>query len=408
MAKTKGFFYLFIGAGAIITLALLATITFSAGLILAPQLNSVAQAAPATAAEETDALAIYENAMTGIYNAAIPSVVKIEVVQKAQTQQDQFQGFETNPLFPQMPQQQTPRQGQGSGFVWDNQGHIVTNNHVVEGADKVSVSFVDGTSVEATVVGTDPDSDLAVLKIDLPASQLKPLPLGDSNTLAVGQLTIALGNPFGQEFTMTSGIISAVGRTIRGGNSAYSIPEAIQTDAAINPGNSGGPLLNRRGEVIGINSQIISESGSSAGIGFAIPIDIARKVVPTLIEGKDFEYAWLGISGQSVTGDIAEVMDLPADTQGALVISLAQGGPADKAGLKGSDKILSVDGLEIPFGGDVITAINNTPVSGMDDLITYLLEKTQPGDKVDLSVMQKGGKTSTVTVTLGTRPAPQQ
>lgn len=399
MTDHKRTFYLFVSVGAIITLALVATITFTAGLILAPQLSSVAQAAPAAA--DTEILAAYEDAMSTLYEGAIPSVVNVEVTQKLDPSQ-LGQGNRNGFSLP-MPNEDFSRQGQGSGFVWNSEGYIVTNNHVIENADKVTVVFVDDTRVDAEVVGADPDSDLAVLKVDLPASQLKPLALGDSDVLKVGQLTVALGNPFGQDFTMTSGLVSAVGRTIRGGNSNYSIPEAIQTDASINPGNSGGPLLNRHGEVIGINSQIISRSGSSSGIGFAIPINIAKQVVPTLIEGKDYEYAWLGISGQTLTDSLAELMDLPADTKGALVITLAEGGPADKAGLLGSDKTQSVDGMEVPVGGDIITAIKGTPVNDMDDLITYLIEETHPGDKVTLDVI-RSGNTETLNVTLGTRP----
>jgi S1-C subfamily serine protease len=229
--------------------------------------------------------------------------------------------------------------------------------------------------------------------------------LGDSDTLEVGQLTIAIGSPFGQEFTMTSGIISAVGRTIRSGNALFSIPKAIQTDASINPGNSGGPLLNREGAVIGINSQILSRTGVNNGIGFAVPINTAKQVVPTLMKGETYEYAWLGISGGTLTPEVVDLMDLPADTQGALVIDVTQDGPADKAGLSGSDKTLTEAGQEYQLGGDVITAINGQPVETMDDLISYLIEQTQPGDTVNLDVIRSDGQQETVSVTLGVRPS---
>ena len=205
---------------------------------------------------------------------------------------------------------------------------------------------------------------------------------------------------------MTSGIISAVERLIPSGNTPYSIPEVIQTDAPINPGNSGGPLLNRKGEVIGINTRIVSRSGASAGIGFAIPINIAKKIVPTLIKGETFDYAWLGISGITLTSEVVDLMKLPSDTNGALVLEVAKDSPADEAGLQGSDKTLQVvAGAEYQPGGDVITAINDQPVAGMDDLITYLVEETSPGDEVTLSVIQPDGKQETVDVILGVRPS---
>ncbi len=287
--------------------------------------------------------------------------------------------------------------------MWDKEGHIVTNNHVVDGATEIVVIFADDTQVEAEIVGTDPDSDLAVIKVDLPASYLKPVILGDSDAMRVGQLSIAIGNPFGQEFTMTSGIISGVGRTIRGGDSLFSIPEVIQTDAPINPGNSGGPLFNRFGEVIGINTQIISRSGSSSGIGFAVPVNIAKQVVPILIEGDEFEYAWLGISGRTLEPEISEQMNIPTDTKGALILAVAEDGPADKAGLQGTQEIAARINEEYEVGGDVITAINEQPVHGMDDLITYLVSETRPGDEVELKVIRVGGGRDTVTVILGSR-----
>jgi 2-alkenal reductase len=217
-------------------------------------------------------------------------------------------------------------------------------------------------------------------------------------------MAIAIGNPFGQQFTMTSGIISAVGRVIRSGHTPYSIPEIIQTDAPINPGNSGGPLLNRQGEVIGINSQILSSSGASAGIGFAIPINLAKQVIPTLIKGEAVEHAWLGITGATLTAEVADFMKLPADTTGALVVNVVQDSPADKAGLRGSDKTLKTNGDEYQLGGDVITAIDDHPIEDMDELVAYLLEETQPGDEETLAVLHPNGDTETIEVTLETRP----
>jgi S1-C subfamily serine protease len=279
----------------------------------------------------------------------------------------------------------------------------VTNHHVVNNATDISVTFANGETISAEVLGSDPNADLAVLQVDLPASELQPVPLGDSSSLQVGQLAIAIGNPFGQEFTMTSGIISAVGRTIRSGNTLFSIPEVIQTDAPINPGNSGGPLLNRQGEVVGINTQIISRSGANSGIGFAVPINTAKQVVPTLIRGEQYEYAWLGITGRTVTPDIAEIMELSEDTKGALVIAVSEDGPAEKAGLQGTDQISNTD-EEQEIGGDIITAIDGQSIDTMDDLITYLIAETRPGDTVTLDVIHADGQQEQIEVTLGIRP----
>ncbi len=406
MNKDKISFYTLLGLGAILTLAVVAALAFAGGLALSPQLYAVAQAAngeavfelaPATSAEPAwqsdDTLARFEAALIDVYQRALPSVVDIEVTQRV-----------TMGMTNRLGQEDLFRRGEGSGFVWDQAGHIVTNYHVVEDAEAVKVSFADGTSAEAQVIGTDPDADLAVLKVDLPASELQPLVLGDSDVLQVGQLTLAIGNPYGQDFTMTSGIISAVGRTIPSNSSSFSIPEVIQTDAAINPGNSGGPLLSRLGEVVGINSMILSDSGSSDGVGFAIPINIAKQVVPSLIAGQEYEYAWLGISGTSLTDEIMEAMGLATDTQGALIIRVAQNGPAGRAGLRGSQSVLTIAGQEVPYGGDIITAIQEEPVTDMDDLITYLVEHARPGDQVTLSVIRSGGARENVTVTLGARP----
>jgi S1-C subfamily serine protease len=406
-------FYAMVSLGIVLMLVLLAGAAFAGGLAVAPYLSGQVQAAagekvtglsPTTVAapalQSDDILAPFESALTGVYQTALPSVVDIQVTQRvAAGPVNQF-GFGSG-----QQSQDFLRQGEGSGFVWDADGHIITNYHVVEDAETVKVSFANGTSAGAEVIGTDADADLAVLKVDLPASELKPLVLGDSDNLKVGQLAIAIGNPYGQDFTMTSGIVSAVGRIISSVSSPFSIPEVIQTDASINPGNSGGPLLNRYGEVIGINTMIISESGSNAGIGFAIPINIARQILPTLITGEDYQYAWLGISGTAMTDEVAVAMDLPAGTRGALILSVTPGGPADEAGLRASQETLIAAGVEYPYGGDIVIAIQGKPVTDMDDLITYLVEHTRPGDKVTLGLLRAGGNQEAVTVTLGVRPA---
>lgn len=364
--------------------------------VLAAMPTPMPTLAPAELPQDAEAIvAAQEEVLSRIYENALPSVVHIRVVQKVQA--PGIQG-----------PQEFYRRGEGSGFVWDREGHTVTNNHVVEGSDRVEVVFWDGTTVEAAVLGTDPDADLAVIKVDLPAEKLQPLSLGDSASLKVGQMAVAIGNPFGQEFTMTSGIISALGRTIRSGASFFSIPEVIQTDAPINPGNSGGPLLDRQGRVIGINTMIISQSGASAGIGFAVPVNIAKRVVPALIEEGRYEYAWLGISGTSLTPELARLMDLPEETRGTLVVNVAKDGPAEKAGLRGSDKTVKKDGQELQIGGDVIVSINGQPVEDMDDLIAYLVRETRPGDTVKLGLIRQGGRRETVEVVLGTRPRPEE
>jgi S1-C subfamily serine protease len=405
-------------------------VAFAAGLMLAPAMNRNAQAAespavvkavagPAqqTALDSDQVLAAYEQAFTGLYREAIPSIVSIRV-QREISQEGLSRFFEfPDPNDNEDSPDSTPKEGEepdipeefffgggGSGFVWDTEGHIVTNHHVVAEANDIEVIFADDTRVKAELIGSDPDADVAVIKVDRPAAELKPLTLGDSDALEVGQLVVALGNPFGQEFTMTTGIVSAVGRTIRSGNSQFSIPEVIQTDAAINPGNSGGPLLNRAGEVVGINSQIVSQSGMNSGIGFAVPSDIVQRVVPTLISGDQYEYAWLGISGNTLTVEAAEFRDLAADTRGAVVFEVTADGPADKAGLQGVDTSLDEESEAFRYSGDIITAINGQSINDMSDLITYLVEETAPGDVVTLDVIRNDGTPEQVEVTLGVRP----
>jgi serine protease Do len=340
---------------------------------------------------ELNAGATEEELLIGIYERVNPAVVNIRVIKRV----EQPAAFSMPDEFYQ--------EGQGSGFVWDQEGYIVTNNHVVEGANEVEVVFWDDTVVEGKVIGTDPDSDLAVVEVDLPAEELHPVEVGDADELRVGQLAIAIGNPFGQAGTMTRGIISALGRTFTPGDSPFAIPEMIQTDAAINPGNSGGPLLDSEGRVIGINTLILSRSGSSSGVGFAVPINIAKRVVPVLMEEGAYQYAWLGITGADLTRDIVEAMDLPAGTRGALVIEVGQEGPADKAGLLGSTETVENKGRPLEIGGDIILAIDGTPVQDMDDVIVYLVENTRPGQEVELSIW-RDGKEQKLTVELGERP----
>jgi S1-C subfamily serine protease len=349
-----------------------------------------------------DIVAAQESVLGDIYEASLPSVVHIRITQRVDgTLPDSGFNFfggrsgSTDDRF---------LRGEGSGFVWDSEGHILTNYHVVEGADTVTVMFSDGVEVEATVVGGDPDSDLAILQIDVSGRELVPLPKGDTDDLRVGQLALAIGNPFGQEFTLTSGIVSALGRTIRSGNSLFSIPQAIQTDAPINPGNSGGPLLDRLGQVIGINTQIITQDGGSSGIGFAVPINIAKRVAPELIANGKYEYSWLGISGSTTSALVLDRMNLPDGTRGVHVIAVADDSPASGAGLLGSDRQVTVDGLDLPLGGDVIVGINGDTIGSMDELVAYLVANTSPDDVVILDLIREGGETAVLEVTLGKRP----
>ncbi len=347
-----------------------------------------------------------EQLVANIYERVAPSVVHIRVVQRisgGDQPQLEIPGW---PGFPEGPED-FYRRGEGSGFVWDEDGHIVTNYHVVEDAETVEVTFLDDTTLPANVVGTDPDSDLAVLRVERSPERLYPVTPGNSNAVFVGQRAIAIGNPFGQEWTLTTGVVSALGRTLPSGTSSFSIPEMIQTDAAINPGNSGGPLLDRDGRVIGVNTLILSESRASAGVGFAIPIGIVEQIVPVLIEEGDYTYAWLGIVGRDLERETALAMELPADQRGALVIEVVEDSPAEEAGLQGSNRQVSRNGAQFQVGGDVIIAIGGQPVDTMDDLIVYLVEETRPGQRTELTVL-RDGEERTLDVTLGRRPQEPQ
>jgi S1-C subfamily serine protease len=344
-----------------------------------------------------------DGTLSGIYEMVNPSVVNIQVIST-------ISGITNMPF--ELPgsegEQGIPQQsGLGSGFVWDQEGHIVTNNHVVKDATSIVVQFSDGREYKAELVGTDPDSDLAVVKIDAPVSDLKPLSVVDSSGVKAGDLAIAIGNPYGLSGTMTVGIVSAVGRSLSVDNSAltgsYTIPDIIQTDAAINPGNSGGVLLNDKGQVIGVTTAIQSTSGSNAGIGFVVPSSIVLRVVPELIDTGSYQHSWLGLSGSTLQADIAEAMDLDRDQRGVLIVSITPDSPSDEAGLRGSDKQFEYLGSQVLIGGDIITAIDNEPTPNFEALVSYLARATEPGQVVELTIL-RDGKSQTVDVTLGVRP----
>lgn len=290
----------------------------------------------------------------------------------------------------------------GSGFVVDRNGHVVTNNHVAEAVPDLLVTLADETTVPAKVVGLDPGSDLAVLEIEVPPDGLAVVELGDSSSLRVGQRAIAIGNPFGLERTVTTGIVSSLSRTLLRDDSAFQLAEVIQTDAAINPGNSGGPLLDSRGRVIGVNTAIRSVTGVNSGVGFAIPVDIVKRVVPELIDRGRFRHTWVGITGLTVSPEMVEAMDLPVET-GVLVFEVEPGGPAEKAGLLGGQQETLVSGRPMRAGGDIVVAVNSVAVRRFDDLINFLATRTSVGDVLTLTVM-RGESQIQVDVTLDERP----
>ena len=291
--------------------------------------------------------------------------------------------------------------GIGSGFVFDKKGHIITNAHVVNDASKVTVTFLDGRSYHAEVIGSDEYTDIAVIKVNADLSLLQPVSLGDSSSLKVGEPIAAIGNPFGLSGSMTSGIISQLGRLLPS-DAGYSIPDVIQTDAAINPGNSGGPLLNMMGGVVGINTAIQSTTGSNTGVGFAIPSQTIAKIVPTLIEEGKYKHPWIGVSGRDIDPDMAKVMELK-DAVGFLIVTVVEDSPASKAGLIGSEKTIEVEGVNYPIGGDVILAVDGVEVRQIDDILIHLQRAKSIGDEMVLEVL-RDNRTTNVTIILQERP----
>jgi 2-alkenal reductase len=333
-----------------------------------------------------------------VYTQVAPSVVKLVVIPNG-----------VGPADPNAANVAGTQTADGSGFVWDTLGDIVTNNHVVEGAGQIQVTFADGAQVSGRVIGADPDSDLAVIKVDPVPDRLQPAKLADPTSVRVGQLAIVIGSPYGQLNTLTTGVVSALNRSlpVGGGNGAeptYTIPNVVQTDAPINPGNSGGVLLDSEGSVVGVVSAFESTGRTSSGVGFAISSSTVEQVVPALIATGHYAHPYLGINGATLTPSVAKAMGLQASQRGALVTAVADQGPAAKAGVRGATQQVIVDGVRAPIGGDVIIAMDGQPVTTSDDLATYLARSTQANQSVTLTILRDGNLVL-VHMTLEPRPS---
>ena len=358
---------------------------------LSPATPTSAPAAVPTLSNEPAAADALEAQVIAVYEAVGPAVVNITA-----------RGYTYDRFMRAVPQE-----GTGSGFVYDSAGHIVTNYHVVENATDLLVTLADGQVYGAEVVGTDAVNDLAVLRIEAGADLPAPVVLGDSDQLRVGQFVLAIGNPFGLDRTLTIGVVSALGRVIESPDDNGFISEVIQTDAAINPGNSGGPLLDLQGRLIGVNSQIMSTSGSSAGVGFAVSVNTVRQVVPELIARGFYPHPYLGTETLDLTPSTAEIlreagMSVPIET-GLLVIEAVAGGPADKGGVQGYSRLARIGRYQIPLGGDIIVAVNGESISSLQDLTIYLETQTTIGDTAELTII-RDGREHTILVTLAGRP----
>jgi S1-C subfamily serine protease len=387
---------------ALLVAGLLATVTAAATqsrTATPTYVSATATVAPALAApegsqaafDEQQAANVLEAQIIDVYNDAGPAVVNIT---NRSYVTYRFMGT-------------VPEEGTGSGFVYDTEGRIVTNYHVIEGADELLVTLANGHVYDATIVGSDPTNDLAVIQIDAGADLPQPLRLGDSDKVQVGQFVVAIGNPFGLQQTLTTGVVSALGRVIESPESNQFIGEAIQTDAAINPGNSGGPMLDLHGQVIGINSQIISPSGASAGIGFAVSVNTVRRVVPTLIAQGYYPHPWLGADMTPLSSNVVELLrqagaQVPMES-GLLVLDTTAGGPADQAGIHGGNQTVRVGRYRVPVGGDVIVALDGQPVADLQTLTVYLETEKAIGDTVEVNIL-RDGQALTVSVTLGEEP----
>ncbi|HET7416036.1 MAG TPA: trypsin-like peptidase domain-containing protein [Solirubrobacterales bacterium] len=386
------FFSALLGA---LVVVVLGWIAIAAGLIQSGGDTTTTVAAPLTAPVASKEGDGDSNVVNQIYKSDGKGVVFIESQLEAQ-ESELFNPFGE-------PEAESGGTATGSGFVIDGDGHILTNNHVIEGAEKITVTLGESEkSHPAEVVGADPGTDVALLKVDAPASELHPLNLGRSAEMEVGDPVVAIGNPFGLDRTVTSGIVSALQRQIQAPN-GFSINHVIQTDAAINPGNSGGPLINAEGQVIGINSQIATGGGGNGnvGIGFAIPIDTIRNELQQLKTSGEVEHAFLGITGGTITPELAKAVNLPVE-EGVIVQTVVKGSPADDAGLEAGNTTATINGEEIRLGGDIITEANGEKVKSMEQLVE-LIQDSEPGDELKLKIL-RGGDEKTADVTLGTQP----
>ncbi len=365
--------------------------------VRAPAENGTAVMATPTIASATassDELPDVETQInTRVYEQVAPSVVAVQVLDEEMMGETE----EKQPLKPYF-----FSTGEGSGFVIDDAGYILTNNHVIEGAESIVVTFYDGVQAPAEVVGSDEGTDLAVLKVDPQGLTLRPLAFGDIDDLKVGDRLLVIGNPFGNASTLTTGIVSALGRLIDIPESVYSLPEVIQTDAAINPGNSGGPMLNAHGEVVGVAFMLQSRTRSNSGIGFGIPSYFAERVSRAIIEQGSFQYPYMGVSGVTLSPFAARSLGLGVD-RGVLVQDVLPDTPAEKAGLRGGDENVVIEGVPFIAGGDVITAIDGRPVHNFDDLLAYLGRYNSPGDTITLTIY-RDGKSLDISLTLAPRP----
>jgi S1-C subfamily serine protease len=378
-----------------LVVAVFGWIAIAAGVIQSDGGSTTTVAAPLTAPVEAKSEDGSSNVVNQIYKADGEGVAFIE----AQIEPQGPEGF--SPFGE--PEPEGGGNATGSGFMIDREGHVLTNNHVIEGAGQVSVKLGDSEKTyDAEVVGADPGTDVALLKVDAPASEIQPLTLGRSSEMEVGDPVVAIGNPFGLDRTVTSGIVSAVQRNIQAPN-GFSISHVIQTDAAINPGNSGGPLINAEGAVIGINAQIATGGGSNGnvGIGFAIPIDTVRANLEQLKKTGEVEHAFLGVSGGTITPELAKAVNLPVD-EGVLVQVVVQDGPADRAGIEAGSTTATINGEEVRLGGDIITEAGGKKLKSMDELVE-LVQESEPGDLLALKIL-RSGQEKTADVTLGTQP----
>jgi S1-C subfamily serine protease len=394
--KAKSFFRTPFGSAVLggLVVAAFGWLAIAVGLVQASS-NDNSTITPPLAAPVSNAKASSSqgNTVSQIYKADSDGVAFVEAQQPAQPSSP-F-GFFNTP--------QGGGTATGSGFVIDTDGHILTNNHVVSGADSIRVKLGDSsTTYDATKVGTDPATDLALLKVDAPSDALHPLSLGNSSDVQVGDPVVAIGNPFGLDRTATTGIVSALQRQIQAPN-GFAISNVIQTDASINPGNSGGPLINASGQVIGVTSQIeTAGGGGSVGIGFAIPINTAHQVISQLEQNGEVQHAFLGITGTTISPDVSNALNLPVDS-GVLVQEAVKGGPADKAGIQGGDTAATINGADLRLGGDIIVEADGHKITSMDQVVN-MVNGAKPGDTLDITVL-RGGVKHTYTVTLGDRPS---